>query len=326
MHSWDCATLFVLKHKLEGWHIARKNKSSDIWIKCDWCGKLICKSKWNYDKSKHHFCNIECRDKFVHKEHWEIRKCEVCGKEFECKKISKQRFCCIKCQGKWHGEQIKKEKKDSKTEVECEYCGKKFYVRPYRVRSTKHLTCSLDCKNKLFAEITSKTEEWSKIAQKNSSKSALSLGQTRPQLKINELLDSIGIQYINEYNITYYSVDNYLPEYNLFIEVMGDFWHCSPIKYDKPLFQQQKNAIHRDRAKNTYIKNQYNLNVLYLWEKDINEDIELCKKLIIKFIQSKGVLENYNSFNYHLVGDKVVLNDNIIESYQEMDKEKRKSA
>ena len=35
-------------------------------------------------------------------------------------------------------------------------------------------------------------------------------------------------------------------------------------------------------------------------EKDINENFELCKKLIELYIKNNGKLENYHSFNYEL--------------------------
>ena len=64
-----------------------------------------------------------------------------------------------------------------------------------------------------------------------------------------------------------------------------------------------KNNKLKDKRKHSYIKNNYNIEVLYLWETDVNENIELCKKLIELYIRNNGKLKNYHSFNY-------VLNDN----------------
>lgn len=135
------------------------------------------------------------------------------------------------------------------------------------------------------------------------------------------MLDNMGIKYINEYNVEYYAVDNYLVDYNLFIEVMGDYWHCSPIRYPIIKYQQQREAIRRDKAKHTYITETYNIPILYLWESDINKNPKLCESLIQKFINENGRLQNYNSFNYHLDNDKITLNDNIVLSYSELSKD-----
>lgn len=50
-------------------------------------------------------------------------------------------------------------------------------------------------------------------------------------MKINDVLDKNKIEYEREYVVRYYSVDNYLINSGLMIEVMGDYWHVSPLKY-----------------------------------------------------------------------------------------------
>ena len=120
-----------------------------------------------------------------------------------------------------------------------------------------------------------------------------------------------------------YSIDNYLAEYHLVIEVMGDYWHGNPLKFDKLNDLQIKNTI-RDKSKNTFIKRYYGINILYLWENDILENPDLCVLLIKSYISNNGALENYHSFNYILQDDVLVLNSQPIQSYQDMDKFKIK--
>lgn len=55
-----------------------------------------------------------------------------------------------------------------------------------------------------------------------------------------------------------------------------------------------------------------------IWENDINNNINLCEKLILEYIGNNGSLKNYNSFNYHMEDDKLVLNNEIIKAYQEL--------
>lgn len=123
---------------------------------------------------------------------------------------------------------------------------------------------------------------------------------TKPHIKINKLLDSLGIKYVNEKPYKYYSVDIYLPEFNLIIEIMGDYFHGNPLKYkSKDLNSMQKKNMRKDKAKHTYIKRYYNINILYLWESDINKNLQLCENLILEYINKKGIIDEYNSYKYN---------------------------
>lgn len=100
----------------------------------------------------------------------------------------------------------------------------------------------------------------------------------------------MNIKYINEKTFKYYSVDNYLVDYNLIIEIMGDYFHANPILYDNydNLNEMQKKDIIRDKRKNTYIK---------------------------KYIENSGKLDDYNSFNFLFYDDTLALKSNIINPY-----------
>lgn len=127
---------------------------------------------------------------------------------------------------------------------------------------------------------------------------AFSDRNTTPQIIVNGILDALGIKYENEYRIGNYLIDNFLVEYHLSIEVMGDYWHCSPVKYTKPINNVQFHSVERDRKKANIIFRETGFRVLYLWEKDIIGRRGLCAKLIRKYVESNGVLDDYNSFNY----------------------------
>jgi len=122
----------------------------------------------------------------------------------------------------------------------------------------------------------------------------------------------------NEYNCKYYAIDNYLPDHNLMIEVNGDYFHSNPLKFTE-LNMMQIKGITRDKRKRTYIKRYKEIDVLYLWESDINNKPGMCKELILEYVNNKGILSNYNSFNYSLVEEKLVLNKDIVVSYIDWD-------
>lgn len=148
-----------------------------------------------------------------------------------------------------------------------------------------------------------KTKDYIRWVTLEGTKNSIEISE--PQKIINELLNDMNIKFDSEYDCKYYLVDHYLSEYNLMIEVQGDFWHCSPLLSEKSNTSGIQNNIIKDKRKHTYIKNQYGIEILYLWEKDIKENIELCRELITSYIENKGILENYHSFNYVLNNDRL---------------------
>lgn len=135
------------------------------------------------------------------------------------------------------------------------------------------------------------------------------------------MLDDIGVQYINEYGVTHYAIDNYLPDYNLMIEVMGDYWHCNPTVYDRPKYRVQEERVQKDILKHSYIESECHLQPLYLWEKDICNRPHLCRCLITAYIQSDGVLPYYHSYNWNIQDDKLIPNESIVPEYENTIKE-----
>lgn len=133
------------------------------------------------------------------------------------------------------------------------------------------------------------------------------------------MLDNLGVPYENERQFDYYSVDNYLRNSDLIIEVMGDYWHANPCKYKTSdlLNDTQIKRAGVDKSKHSYIKNQYGIEVLYLWETDIYDRPNVCESLIYLYIERKGKLKNYHSFNYSINSDgNLILNQQLIIPYQ----------
>lgn len=289
-------------HILNVLHIG--NKKYMVKAKCDFCNKEVEKPVNVYLKNKHVFCSNNCY-------HAYRAKTIKTGKDNAFYK----RIC-----------------------ARCTNCNKDIYVIPYNYNKINkfgdnHNFCSQECyweyRSKYYIGEKSPTmgikytpeikEKMRKIAFENSRNS--SRFNSGIQLKINQVLDKNSIHYSREYVVKYFSFDNYLTEYELFIEVMGDYWHSSPLKYNKDKYMinkiQSRTLLH-DKQKHSYIKNHLNKEILYIWENDINNNINLCEKLILEYIGNNGNLKNYNSFNYHMEDDKLVLNNEIIKAYQEL--------
>lgn len=296
-------------------------------IICDNCGKPFYRRQYHIDRQannqQNNFCSVECEMEYKYKETHETRRCEICGIEFECYKKSTQRFCSPECNSEWQktltGEN---NSKFNRKEIECDYCHDKFYEKAYKLQKYNHHFCSVECRQRWYSEIWSQREELKERSRKTMLRELesgeISKTNSFPQQLIDNALKDLNINFEREKNMKYYCIDNYLTDYNLAIEVMGDYWHSNPIRFNSKLTRAQYNRISKDKAKHTYMKNYYNIEILYLWESDIIKNIDLCKNLILKYIKENGILDNYNSFNYIIDNNELKLSSNIIIPYQDM--------
>ena len=250
--------------------------------------------------------------------------CLICNKLFDVHigYFWKNKFCSRTCYSEYRSKYLVGDKASvyTKTITQCTYCGKEMLLRK------NHHFCSKNCYyefrkvyyvgDKLYNTGLIMSDEYKEQCRINTVKAYQngSLNrQTIPQQKVNQMLDSLNIKYENEKNYKYYAVDNYLCDSNLIIEVMGDYYHANPCLYslDRVNDMQHKDII-RDKRKRTYISKYHNINILYIWEDDIKHHYNKCVRLIQQYIDNKGVLLDYQSFNYD---DDLKLNKTIINPY-----------
>lgn len=247
--------------------------------------------------------------------------CEVCGIEMYLSKKSNQRFCSYSCQNIWQKGNVGfNNKRFEGGYVTCENCSKEFIVGKNILVDDRHHFCSTKCRQHWFSTVWSQSCEWKDKSRKRAAKMLKDnpiVTQTKPQIAVNQMLEEMGVNYRNEELFVYYSIDNYLPDYNLAIEVMGDYWHSSPLKYTNNLNSKQQHIVSRDKAKHTFLINSYGIEVLYLWETDINKRPDVCRALIKNYIDNSGILSNYHSFNYEIRGEKVLLIPELIKPHQD---------
>jgi hypothetical protein len=197
--------------------------------------------------------------------------------------------------------------------VNCFQCGQTIYVTPSKAKKSIRIHCSKECASKTVGQILSNNKKfsekikasWTEEKKRKQAEKAIKrvkkmnkITETKPQIMVNNFLNELGIKYINEYECRYYLIDNYLIDYDLMIEVQGNFFHCNPVMNLQN--SRKTKIIAKDKSKNTYIKKYYGIDILYLWEKDIMENPDLCKKLITEYVNNGGILDNYHSFNYIL--------------------------
>jgi G:T-mismatch repair DNA endonuclease (very short patch repair protein) len=109
---------------------------------------------------------------------------------------------------------------------------------------------------------------------------------TSIEIKIQNFLKEININFESDYVKGGFSFDIFIPDKNLIIECQGDYWHRNPLIFkNKKLDKIQKVNIKRDKKKLKYlIKNKYKY--LFLWENDIRKNFEFVKCLISKTIKN----------------------------------------
>lgn len=79
------------------------------------------------------------------------------------------------------------------------------------------------------------------------------LGDTTLETRIYSMLNNEHISYIKKYELDGKIYDAYLPDYNVIIEIDGDFWHRQTL--DKCKYKFQIDSYHNDRLKEEIAKN-----------------------------------------------------------------------
>lgn len=107
---------------------------------------------------------------------------------------------------------------------------------------------------------------------------------------VRKYLNTYNINYIQEFNInnTYYA-DFLLKDFNVIVEVYGDYWHGNPKIYGlgkKELNEIQSTNIKRDRRRNAHLS-KMGFSVYIIWESDIKKDVDYHMGMIINDIVNK---------------------------------------
>lgn len=285
---------------------------------CDNCGCEVYQTISQYAKGKHHYCSQKCQKEYQHKITYEVRECIICGQSFETSKKSTKRLCSTSCQKEWQKTRVGVlNPKYTRIEHKCDYCGKSYIMKKYKEKQTNNF-CSNKCRQMWYSEIWSQTPEWKNESQNRMLKE-LNTGvintMTKPQKIVNEILNRNFIAFVNEKRYAFYSVDNYLLNHNLIIEVMGDYWHTNPVRYSDQYSELQRKIINKDKRKHTYFVNNHNIEILYLWENDLYYHKDVCEMLIKEYIDNQGILKDYHSFNYHVNTDRLSLNPTILKPH-----------
>ena len=213
----------------------QQRKRSGKYFSCENCERQFylspSQAKQHEDAShrRGRFCSRKCQREF----HAVIKTCPVCEKEFTVPQGTADRYtvCSWEC------------RTANIPEYSCDRCGKTFTSREQRW-IPKH--CSEECRRPP-EYITCKTcgIEFRKIPSDEDRQFCSfacyrkSNSETLIEERTRLTLDSLSIEYNQEFKCGRYSIDFYIPSMNLAIECDGSYWH-----------QDKKKDANRDR----YIK------------------------------------------------------------------------
>lgn len=184
--------------------------------------------------------------------------CDHCGKTTtrrndEAFKKSKNHFCSIECANSFQGR--------NKVAFTCKICGEVFHRSPSWAKQKSGLYCSIDCRNK--------DSDWARKSYiKANQIQCNNKGLNKLEMVGNEILDSLGLDYKNQYLINdKICVDVFIPKYNLIIQWDGDYWHGKDKLFEE-LDDRQRKRVILDKSQDSYLK-KCGYNELRFWESDV---------------------------------------------------------
>lgn len=105
--------------------------------------------------------------------------------------------------------------------------------------------------------------------------------ETLPVKLFKELLIKLNIEFEQEKILAFWSFDFYLPKYNIYVEIDGDYWHSNPKFYPNgPISKTQIKNSSRHKAKTSFCQNK-NINLIRFWENDIKNNIKDVEEILL---------------------------------------------
>jgi DNA mismatch endonuclease Vsr len=93
--------------------------------------------------------------------------------------------------------------------------------------------------------------------------------RTSIELIVDEWLNDLGVVFQTQVQMGRWIPDFYIPSKKVVIECDGDYWHCSPHRYDRSLANEvQRKNMDRDARKDVFLCGN-GIRVIRLWENEI---------------------------------------------------------
>jgi len=142
-------------------------------------------------------------------------------------------------------------------------------------------------KNLSIAQIKSWDNEEKRNKQRFNRLKYFRTSQSRKRSKLEQFFDDLLVDmkfnFESSYSVDGYLFDFYLKDYNILIEVDGDWYHFNDKVHSPPLSPIQEQTIKNDKKKNKVAK-ENNITLLRFWEYDIKNNLDDVVSKLKNFI------------------------------------------
>lgn len=231
-----------------------KRKRTGVTIECGQCKRSFYLAPGRAKQGRK-FCSMECRKAYGYMTP-ATHKCSRCSKEYTSKSQSLMKhMTCYDCQKEVFGE------------ATCPRCGKVFIANTSRFRV---IHCSEACRRPAVTIDCANCNKTIRVGPSATTRRFCSkscyrkyTGETIPESKVRNALTAMGIPFEQEFEPPKfkYSIDFFLTEHNVAIEVDGVYWHQDP---------------ERDARKTRAIENRLNAPVVRITDLEVNGTNDLC--------------------------------------------------
>ncbi len=297
-----------------------------ITFNCENCRKEKTTPEAQFVKSKRHFCSRSCFNKFSKNNSTQLQTacCRNCKNTFSKRSAYKIVFCCKTCLKEYPRRHIEIPKIIEMYEMQMmtiAEIARKTHSTDCIIRA---MLCENNVKmrdpkwfaiNKPPAKGTKRTEEHKRERSRISKNAYIKYPELREQMRkkmlkqisdgkmpqvntgIEKIMAStlveLEIPFIFQKVFGYWCYDFYLPDYDLFLECDGDYWHAHPQQYhNDSLNETQRKNKKRDERKERYVLVRGH-NIIRFWEREINNSLEEVKiRLLNKMEEIKNQQPN----------------------------------
>ena len=221
-------------------------------IKCKICGKLIKPNGIGSHLNRiHNITRDEYHAKYVLTEQDKINmiKCEICGRWVSNYKGLATHLRTHEITSKEYHEKYILTEQERNGMVKCEICSERFttirglanhlrhsenvsrqeYYNMFILKGNIPICKHNDCNN--VTNFKNLNKGYYQYCSKQCFYTTLSKSKiSKPQLELFELVKSIHPDAVLEHNVSWYSIDIYIPLDNIAIEYDGSYWHMDKLK------------------------------------------------------------------------------------------------
>lgn len=274
-------------------------------VACIMCGTMVLRKPSQIRGNV--FCSNKCVGNWnsINNDQKVEKTCTICCEKYKVKRneVEKSVACSRECHAIWQSIYRRQEnsprwKENVNRNKICEMCGTEFKIRPYELGKAKF--CSHACLGKYLSTINHTPEANAKRAltmkkpeiREGSRKRALKTlsnypQKTKPETMAEKFLKDKKINYNSQVVINNkFCVDIIIHEYNVVIEIQGDYFHSNPEKFpSNKLNKQQRIQIKKDKARFNYLT-KCGYIVFGIWENDILNNVEDAFDQVLTYIKT----------------------------------------